>query len=188
MKNSLFSKFKKLIVVFEYYIEKPWYEWALAFWVFIDVFILVIPTDGLLVSSVLLSPRKWLRLALLTAIGYTAGAVVFAYLVAQFGWPFLDSYFPEVSHSTSWIWISDLFQSYGMWLLFVVALAPIFQHPALILAALSHHSMAQIFWVFLAGRLIKYIVIAYVCRFAPGKISRLWGVEKELRELAVEKL
>lgn len=186
--TSTQSWLKKLFWKFEAFVDRPWFEWALAVVVFVDVFVMFIPVDALLITSAISCPRKWIRLALFTALGYTLGAVGFCYVVDLLGWPFLNQYFPSLAESAGWRWTQAHFQVYGMWVVFLVALAPVFQHPALIVAALAQHPLFEIFWVVLIGRIIKYFVMTYMCRFAPKLLKRFRYVRSELKLVGNDKL
>ncbi len=178
------KRLKSWLQYFQNFVEKPWYEIVLAFLAAIDAIVVIVPTDGLLISSALLAPRKWWRLWLWTAIGSTIGGIGFAFLVQAQGWEFLNQFFPSLEKSQGWLLAADLFSSYGLWLLFAFAMAPVVQQPMLALAALAHHSLAKIGIILLCGRLLKYFIMTVVARFAPEKIRKLWGVKDELDDVS----
>lgn len=165
------------------YVERPWYEPVLSLLALIDTFVVVIPTDGILVSSTLLCGQKWWRLALWTTVGSSLGGLALAFVVQDFGLPILNQFFGDLTHSAGWIWTEKLFEAHGLWVLFLVAATPVMQQPALILAVMAHHSLSQIFVIMIAGRLIKYLLIAYIARYTPALLERIWGFRRELHEM-----
>jgi membrane protein YqaA with SNARE-associated domain len=165
------------------FINRPWYEWLLGFLAGLDHFIVVVPTDGLLISSALLAPKKWVRLAVLVSLGSTLGAMLLGAIVKTYGSPWLESHFPELLNSQAWQLSTDLFSQYGLYFLFAVAATPIVSQPVVILTALSDKTLINLFFVMLAGRLLKYFIMAATARWAPQKLSKLWGVQAELKEV-----
>jgi hypothetical protein len=43
--------------------------------------------------------------------------------------------------------------------------------------------MSEVFAILFVGRWIKYLFISSLCRFAPGKIQKLWGLKGELKTI-----
>lgn len=177
---------KKTISNLQKYTDRVWYEWLLGFVAGIDYFIIFVPTDGLLISSTLLTPKKWIRFAILTAIGSTLGALGLSLLVLHWGLPWITEHFPEFVQSNIWMWTANLFDVYGLWVLFIIGVSPLISQPALILATLAHHSLQTIFWIFFTARMIKYFIIAAVSRWAPHYLRRLWGVQSELKQVGLK--
>lgn len=155
----------------------------MAFLAGLDNFVIVVPTDGLLISSTLLAPRKWFRFWLLTAVGSSLGALGVAALIQVFGFVVIQNFFPSLVTSSAWIWTESFFHQYGLWLLLFVAATPLVQHPAIILSVLAKHPLGQIFLVIFLGRLFKYFVMTWAARYAPAKLSKLWGVQDEIQQV-----
>ena len=80
----------------------------------------------------------------------------------------------------------DPFSHYGLIVLFLVAATPVFQHPAVILAALAGTALAEITAVVLLGRLLKFYLMGYLASHAPRLLAKVWGIQGELRDVGVD--
>lgn len=173
---------RKKIRHLQLFADRIWYPPLLGFLAALDNLILVIPNDGLLISSSMLTPRKWLVLAINVTIGSTLGALALIIVVKSQGLPWILEIYPGVDQSQIWLWSLDFFQRYGMLLVFFVALTPIAQQPALMLASLAQSPTQELCFVIFSGRLIKFIFLAYLASHTPKLISKLWGVQRELKD------
>lgn len=170
----------------ERYTDRWWYAPILAFLAAIDLFVVVIPTDGLFVSSVIISPKRWLVLGMATAVGSTLGALALAAVLEIHGLPFLQHYFPHIIESSVWVWTEHLMQSWGNYTLFIVAVSPLMQHPAVAMAAFAKIPLWEIFGFVIAGRMLKYLFLAWVASHSPKLLNKLWGIQKEIKEMGVD--
>jgi membrane protein YqaA with SNARE-associated domain len=166
--------------------DKSWYPLLIGFFAFIDNLIVIVPTDGLLVSSILLRARRWLWFALAVTVGSSLGALLLAYLIEIHGMPWILNYFPNLNKGWAWMTTEKFFLEYGLIVVFAVAAAPVFQHPAIVLAAVSNIALVHIFLAVFAGRLIKYLVMGYISSHAPKMLGKLWGLGEELEEVGVK--
>lgn len=173
---------RKKIRHLQLFADRIWYPPLLGFLAALDNLILVIPNDGLLISSSMLTPRKWLVLAINVTIGSTLGALALIIVVKSQGLPWILEIYPGVDQSQIWLWSLDFFQRYGMLLVFFVALTPIAQQPAVMLASLAQSPTQELCFVIFSGRLIKFIFLAYLASHTPKLISKLWGVQRELKD------
>lgn len=152
----------------------------------IDSFVIVVPTDGLLVSATMLAPRRWIYTAFCVSFGSTLGGWLLALVLETHGLPFLLKITPGIETSTAWMWTDRLMDQWGLWALFFVAVTPVMQHPAIAMAALAGMPLTEIFLVMLAGRSIKYYVLAWVSTHAPGLLGKMWGIQGDLEEAGVK--
>lgn len=184
------EKIKRLIThavkLLQYYIDRVWYLPFLSLLAILDTFLVVIPTDGITISSSMLKPPKWFYFALFMAIGSAIGGLMLIYFIDIYGIQFVEKLFPNIQESATWIRSQKFFDSYGLWLVFIISATPLSQQPALILAALAGTPLMQIFIVNFIGRCIKFCLIAYVSSHAPHLIKKLWGVKDELKEVGIE--
>lgn len=184
------DKIKRFIThavkLLQYYIDRIWYLPLLSLLAILDNFLVVIPTDGILISSSMLKPHKWLYFSLFVGIGSAIGALILAYIIQLYGIQVVETMFPDIQSSSAWIRTQKFFDEYGLWLLFAVAATPFTQQPAIILAVLAGIPLVQIFLVSLAGRTLKFIIMAYVGSHAPHLLKKLWGVRDELKEVGIE--
>lgn len=178
--NQLISK---LISKLQSFAEKRWYPYFVGLLAAIDNIILVIPNDGILISSAMLTPKHWWRLAFWTTVGSTLGALALALLVQNFGLDFLLYLFPKLQSTTTWQMTLHFFEKFGLLLVFLVALAPVAQQPAVVLASLASVHLPTLIGLIFIGRLIKFAIMAWVGSHAPSKLEKMWGVRGELKEV-----
>lgn len=183
MRSKVFKRhIRKKMRDLQSFADRIWYPPLLGFLAALDNLIFVIPNDGLLISSSMLTPRKWFALAISVTIGSTLGALVLITVVKLQGLPWILDVYPGLDQSHIWLWSLDFFQRYGMLLVFFVALTPIAQQPAIMLASLAQSSTQELCFVIFSGRLIKFIFLAYLASHTPKLISKLWGVQRELKD------
>lgn len=184
------EKLKRLIThavkLLQYYIDRAWYLPLLSLLAILDTFLVVIPTDGITISSSMLKPAKWFYFGVFSAIGSAVGGIILCYVVQLYGIQVVESLFPHIQASGAWIQTQKFFDEYGLWLLFVIAATPLSQQPVLILAVLAKVPLLQIFLITLVGRWVKFALLAYVGSHAPHLIKKFWGVQDELKEVGIE--
>lgn len=184
------DKLKRLIThavkLLQYYIDRLWYMPFLSVLAILDVFLVVIPTDGLTISSSMLKPAKWFYFGLFSAVGSTIGGIILCYVVHYYGIQIVESLFPHIQATQAWIQTQKFFDVYGLWLLFAIAASPFSQQPVLILAVLAKIPLFQIFLITLLGRSVKFLLFAYIGSHAPHLIKKFWGMKDELEEVGIE--
>ncbi len=179
------EKFKALIKWVQHYSDRPWYPAFVGFLSAIDNWILIVPTDGLVISGVMLAPKRWKQFAWQVPLLSTIGGIAFAAFVGEQGLPYLQSHWPELTTTVYWTWTEDFFAKHGLVVVFLVATTPLAQQPALILAALAQTPYWYLFLVVLAGRMIKYILLSWIAARAPSVLSKLWGLNREMEQAGV---
>lgn len=186
MIRYLKSKMLRWIQILQLYTNRLWYAPLIGFLAAIDNIILIIPNDGILISSSMLKPQKWFIFALWVSIGSTFGAFCLAALLELKGLPWILELYPGLDESQSWLWMHDFFETYGLILVFAVAIAPIVQQPAIILASLAETPLLQLCAVVFVGRFIKFLIMSYVASHAPRLLSKMWGIKDELKEVGAK--
>lgn len=159
----------------ETHADRIWYPYVVGLLALIDSIVVVIPTDGILVSSVFLAPRKWFLFGLCVAVGSTIGGLLVAQLVAVKGLPWILEYYPGINETKTWLLTETFFEKYGLFLVFTVALTPFMQQPAVILASLAKVPIVELGLAMFVGRLIKYALISYLASHAPKFLKGRWG-------------
>ncbi len=167
------------------YGQKWWYPPLMGLIAGIDHYVVVIPVDGLLASSVLLNPKRWIILTICFTIGSSVGALGFVWILQFIGIERLMTLFPFVFESATWKMAQDFFQTYGSWVVFLSGASPLPQQPAVIITALAEVPFWTIAGMLVAGRLLKFTFIAFISSYAPKKLSRVWGIQGELKEMEV---
>lgn len=167
--------------------DQLWYGPLIGGLALADNFVFIIPTDGILISSTMLSPRKWVSFALCVGLGATTGAIALATVIDLYGTDFIHSFMPGIKEMMFWKTTQNFFDSYGLWVVFVVSVTPLPQQAPIILAALAGSPLVEIGLATGVGRMIKYFIMAYVSSHMPKLIARFWGFKKELKELGIKK-
>lgn len=184
------EKLKHLIThavkLLQYYINRAWYLPMLSLLAFLDNYLVVVPTDGILISSSMLKPEKWFYFAFFVAAGSAIGALGLALIIEYYGIHIVENFFPNIQSSSAWIRTQGFFEDYGLWLLFAVAVTPFTQQPAVILAVLAGVPVFHIFVIGFLGRWIKFSLMAYLGSHAPHLIKKFWGVQGELHEVGID--
>lgn len=134
----------------------------------------------------MLAPRRWFYNALIVSIGSAIGAWALAAVLEVHGLPLLLQIKPGITETSAWVWTNQLMDSWGDWALFLVALSPLMQHPAVALAAIAQMPLGKVFLMCFAGRILKYMFLAWVSTHAPGMLGKLWGMRGELEEAGVD--
>ena len=184
--HQLHTKIREYIKILQHFVDRIWYAPLIGFLAAIDNFIILIPTDGLLISSSMLIPKKWFALALNVAVGSAIGALVLATLVAIYGMPLILEIYPGINETTVWTWTMKFFDSYGLLLVFAMAVTPLVQQPAVILASLSGTPIFKLVAVIFFGRFIKYLIMSYIGSHAPKLLTKMWGLKGELTDVGVK--
>jgi membrane protein YqaA with SNARE-associated domain len=166
------ERFLQICSILPIYAEKPWFAPAVATLAFLDFFIFIVPLDAIVVGAFLAAPKRRFRVASWTAIGSTLGAVLFALLIRISGLPFLNRIAPGLLEHELSKTLAHWIENHGFWALAGSAAVPIYQHPAVALAALTPLPLASIFGAMMLGRAVKFGVYAYLSHHARGGMER----------------
>lgn len=179
---KLHQKVQRYVTWLEQFADRPWYPFLISFLSVLDNFLIVIPNDGILVASSMLIPKRWFLFAVFVTIGSTLGSVLFTYLVGMQGLPWIMEYYPGITGTTFWMWTEKFFVDYNMLIVFVVAILPITQHPALILAGLANTPLLTLMGIIFLGRFLKFTFMAYLGSHSPKMLKKIWGMKDELKD------
>lgn len=163
--------------------DRPWFPAALGSLAGIDLFVAFIPTDGILVSSVLVRPSRWILFFFAVSLGSTAGAILLAAGAHHFGEPFVTWLAGDSWKTGGWADLQSFLDAYGFWALAIMAFGPLPQQPAVALCGLAHMPLWQVGGAVLLGRGVKYGIFAALAIHAPKLLRRLWGVRTEVQEM-----
>jgi membrane protein YqaA with SNARE-associated domain len=152
MKKSLHL----LIVKMQAWVDCWWYSSLLLVLAFADLFVFIIPTDGILVSSILARSKRWLTLAAAVTLGNTLGALIFVFILRDYGVEVIQEWMPGLTSSWAWSFTQHFFADYGLWVLFFCAATPVSVQPALFCAVIAGTGVVPIVLVTLIGRIIKH--------------------------------
>ena len=186
MSKTLHQKIRQWVQWIERFTDRYWYGPLIALLAALDNYIIVVPTDGILISSVMITPKRWILFSLCIALGSTLGAWGLSALVEIKGLPWILEIYPGLDQTQTWLWTKEFFDSYGLFVVFFVAVTPLMQQPAVILASLADTSLTKLVLVVLTGRTIKYLIMGWVASHAPRLLKKMWGVKDELEEVGVQ--
>ena len=168
--------------------DRIWYPPFIGMLAALDNFVMIIPNDGILISSSMLTPRRWVTLAISVAIGSTLGATILAAFVEARGLEWILEVYPGVNETTSWVWTKNFFDKYGLILVFAIAITPLMQQPVIIMASLAEEPLFLLAVILFSGRIIKFLVMAYLGSHAPRLLNKLWGLKGELNDAGVDQI
>ncbi len=184
--QKLHKRISNYVKALQRFTDRLWYPPLIGFLAALDNFVVIIPNDGILISSSMLVPRRWFILALCVAVGSTIGALSLAALVELQGLPWILEIYPGLNESQTWKLALEYFEKYGLLLVFLVAVTPFAQQPAVILASLANTPFFELTVVIFFGRLIKFLIMAYVGSHAPIFLTKMWGIKGELKDAGVK--
>jgi|GEM_PF-996362 len=165
--------FRQWLGHLETYADRAWYLPLTAFLAGIDLFIVIVPTEAILVSTVLLRPRRWWVPVLWMSIGSAIGAAALGLVVQGYGEPFIQYFFADALQSEGWQTTAAFLSRYGDWALTLMSAGPLPQQPAVVLCALANMTWGWIFTTVLVGRLAKYILFGWAATHAPRLFTTL---------------
>ena len=112
-----------------------------------------------------------MQIAAITALGSAIGATLLVVIFHNLGWTQVFEKFPELSTNATWHQIIDWASDYDILAMFLIAASPLPQTPALIFFAIAQHDYLSIFVAMLAGKLLKYGVLAWLSSHFPERFS-----------------
>lgn len=154
------------------YVDRPWYTYFVGFLTFINNFVFLLPSDGFLVSAVLVRPRSWLRAAVVASTGSALGGLALAALLEWNPEYVMRELLPSLYQSQAWSQIEPYVNRYGAWAVGAVAALPFPQVPAVVVAALAGVPLHEIFLGCWLGRLVKWILLAWLASHTPSVVAR----------------
>lgn len=184
--EKFYNRIRGSVQILQKFADRIWYAPFIGLLAAVDNFVVIIPTDGILISSSMLTPRRWFILGLNVAIGSTLGAIILAAFVEIQGLDWILRIYPDVIETKSWIWTRDFFDKYGMIIVFIIAMTPLMQQPIIIMASLAEMPLFILAIVMFSGRIIKFLLMAYIGSHAPRLLNKLWGLKGELNDTGVD--
>jgi len=166
--------------------DRIWYLPFISFLAFIDLFILLIPTDFLLVTYVLLKPKKWIAAMIWISLGSAFGALALAGILQYGGAELVEQWFPRVFQSGHWSSTSEFVRKHGAPALALISVSILPQQPGVVIAALSRMPLFEIFLSVLVGRLAKYALFSWLASHAPKQLERFALGRAALAEVKVK--
>lgn len=179
--------FAHLIAILERFSDRPWYFPVACFIAAIDLFVMFIPTEGLLVSSVILQPKKWIQAFMWISVGSALGSTGLGFASAYYGEAVVHFFVKDALSSPVWVKAQHFLDLHGPLSVGLIAFSPIPLQPAVVLAGLAHMPLFYIFLSVWIARGVKFGLYAWVTTHAPHLLKRLRRGMKELEKIEAEK-
>lgn len=161
------------------FFDRPWYLYLCALLAALDIFVLLVPTDGLLITYVWAKPKEWIKSFIVITIGSALGALAMAVVIRYFGEGAIQHW---LSGQETWVDMTHWIDTHGVWAMVLISGGPFPLQPGVILAALSGMSLSAIFFSTLGGRLIKYALFAYLSVKMPHILNKSRFIRHEIEE------
>ena len=145
--------------------------WMCAALAFAGTLTATCPVTAVIVPAALLMPTRWRAITLVSAAGSAIGATVMVIVLHHLGWTAIYEHFPEMLSHPTWTRIMDWAARYGVIALFVIAISPLPQTPALVFLGVAQHAYVSVAAAMFAGKLIKYGVLAWVASRFPERFA-----------------
>jgi membrane protein YqaA with SNARE-associated domain len=171
------------MVQFERFTDRVWYLPLVSLLAGIDLFVLFIPTEGLLVTSALLRPKRWFVTAIAIATGSALGALALGAMVHYFGQLGMEAYIADKVSAESWTRATELVERHGVLAIMLMALGPLPLSPVVAVVAIAQMDLGMIFVSAWIGRAVKYLFFAWAATHAPRILRRFSGTEREIKQI-----
>lgn len=129
------------------------------------------PVTAVVVPAALLLPLRWRRITIMTALGSALGATLLVIIFHHLGWARIYERFPELASHATWSRIMAWASAYGIVALFLIAVSPLPQTPALIFFGIVRHDYLSVFMAMLAAKSLKYGLLAWLAARFPERFS-----------------
>jgi membrane protein YqaA with SNARE-associated domain len=166
------------------HIDRPSFPFYLAFAAFLDVFLLVVPTDGIVVSSAMARPKRWFVIF----AGVTTGSILGVLLLGAIVYwdaDVIKGLAPWIFQSEAWEYTKNLLQHWGFWAVFLGGfgfLPP--TQPFIIIPILAEMHFGHWFLAFSIARVLKFLSFAWIASHSPKLVSRFKIFRLELDDVA----
>lgn len=129
------------------------------------------PVTAVIVTAVMMAPRRWLSLSLASSLGSALAGAIVVGVSHWLGYNEIHHLFPNLISPKTWDEASRWIGDYGVWAIFGVGASPLPQMPLLIFFGIVDDRIFEAFAALFAGKLIKYTIVAWVTQHFPEKLS-----------------
>lgn len=164
-------------------VDRWWFFPLMVVLAAVDLFIVVIPTEGLLVSASIVRPGRWWLAALSGALGSALGALVLGAAVHAWGYVFLERFAAGMLQSPSWAKTTAWVDRWGAAAMFGVSIGPLPQQPAVAICALGRIPLSTVCLMVLSARMLKYGLFCWLGTHAPWLLKKFGKPARELEEV-----
>lgn len=146
-----------------------YYPLVVALIAFISTATFAFPFSIVLIPAVLIAPRRWLMLGLLSGIASGMGGAVLIEVFHYLGKELVISRYPELVDNENWQLVSDWLQNYGLAALAVIAGSPMPQSPAIFMYSFANPSVPGVLVAIAIGKTVKYVFLAWLTARYPAR-------------------
>lgn len=157
----------------EKFVDRWWYTPLIALLAAADIFILVVPTDALLISAVMMRPKKWISRFIWVSFGSALGAWAMGLAIDALGTEPLHRFIGGAIGSDSWKNTAQYVHDHGALSVAFFSAGPFPLQPGVVLAALAGIPPLDLFLWAWVGRALKYGVFAWIASHAPKLLKKL---------------
>lgn len=125
-----------------------------------------------LIPAVLLSPRRWLLLGVLTGVASGIGGAVLVELFQYLGKELVLARYPQLVDNAHWQGATAWLHIYGLFALAVIAGSPVPQTPAIFAYSLAEPSTLGVLVAVGIGKTVKYVFLAWITARYPSRFIR----------------
>ena len=130
------------------------------------------PFVAVLIPAVLIAPRRWLILGLMSGVASGVGGAVLVELFNTLGREVVISRFPQLVASSTWQLASGWLDAYGLFALMVVAGSPMPQTPVIFFYSLTNPSVFGVLIAVGIGKTVKYVFLAWLSSHYPARFAQ----------------
>ena len=130
------------------------------------------PFVVVLIPAVLIAPRRWLVLGLISGVASGLGGAVLVEVFSYLGREVVIAHFPQLVDNESWRLASGWLADYGLLALMVVAGSPVPQTPVIFFYSLSEPSVLGVLFAVGVGKTVKYVFLAWLCSHFPARFAQ----------------
>jgi len=146
-----------------------YYPLVVALIAFVSTATFTFPFAIVLIPAVLIAPRRWLMLGLLTGIASGVGGAVLVQVFHVLGREAVLAHYPGLVDTESWRLASAWLQDYGLVALTVIAGSPLPQTPAIFFYSLADPSVPGVLLAVGIGKTVKYVFLAWLTARFPAR-------------------
>ena len=149
-----------------------YYTVVVALIAFVSTATFTFPFAIVLIPAVLIAPRRWLLLGLMSGLASGVGAAVLVELFNHLGQELVVSRLPDLVQSQSWQLGSTWLRTYGLFALLLIAGSPMPQTPALLFYSLIDPSVLGVLVAVSIGKTVKYVFLAWATYRYPARFLK----------------
>lgn len=154
-----------------------WFPLLVGGCAFLVTITLTVPVELLVIIGVLISPSRWIATGSLAALGSSFASLGLYLAFHHLGWDLLLDWYPDIANSKLWSDSTRWLSEYGIVALFVLMAVPLPlpKTPALAFVAIYRMPVLEVALAIGFGKLLKYLLYAYVVSRFPAYFSRLYA-------------